>query len=205
MNSSYFWYAVNTLYADMLKAKADLPPDVRNFLDGEHLASDWLFTTTNKILGFAIEKPIVDSFTTYIKLANRIDAGEAFDLFNIPNTQALYSFWLYRDVTWVNPNFCVDHMALLYVGMTSNLKQRLKQHHRMDEILFLLDCGFSVDFLYLSENDMMKFKYLQKTERDFIENFYPIMNGNVRSIGNDECLFDAGEQSQSFNIPCMIA
>jgi hypothetical protein len=188
MLPSYFWYAINACYADLIKKKSENSPrfcrDAYNFISGEYLDSDWLFTTANSILDFAIDKTIVDSFVHYLKTAQRVSADEAFDGFNIPNTQSLYSFWLYRDATWIGTdgNLVVDHTVLLYVGMTSNLSQRLKQHHRMDEIKFLLDCGFEVDLVYLSETEMMKFRMLHKTERDFIQNFYPIMNGSIRNI-----------------------
>lgn len=210
MTPAYFWYAINAFYADMIKAKSkDSPKFIRDaytFLGGEYLDSDWLFTTANNILGYSIDKSVVESFIYYAKKAEKMDAQSAMDGFNLPSRPALYSFWLYRDASWIGTDgsLVVDHTALLYVGMTSDLERRMKQHHRMDEISFLLDCGFSVDFLYLAENDMVKFKSLQKAERDFIENFYPIMNGNIRGIGeNPSYAFLDSVPERKLNLPCL--
>lgn len=66
---------------------------------------------------------------------------------------------------------------VLYVGKSVNMKERWKQHHRLDEIKFLEKLNIEVKYYYIAENPVMQFRdTLENIEKHFIELLEPKLN-----------------------------
>jgi hypothetical protein len=104
-------------------------------------------------------------------------------LSSLPQSAGIYFFSLKNEVqsghTCLDGHYrsiAFDCSFPIYIGKTSNLKNRMLQHHRMPAFDLLINCGQKVYFRYFAENDFIKLSNIEYVERKLIECFKPSLN-----------------------------
>jgi len=122
-----------------------------------------------------------------------------FDSMNLPSLRGIYMIYvLYPDTNpaWkpdTQDDLCVDlhgadHLIPLYFGVSEDLNQRFKNHHRLDEIAFLEQMGLMMRFSYFTDKEFYRLpENLYGLESKLIKAFRPILNDErCLSLGKEK-------------------
>lgn len=89
--------------------------------------------------------------------------------FDFPKASGIYLVRMLNNNEWVN----------LYLGISKNLQERWVNHHRQNEINFLISCGIEIQIKVLVESEIMQFtEPLDIWERKLIHHLKPKWNDN---------------------------